>query len=276
MFKAASNGGGVPVTNVKLPQGCDYAFGRLDATALHGAGLGFVCRYLSPDTGKNLTAAEAAELHAAGVSIVLVWEGSGTAALGGKAQGNADGKEALRQAEALGVPRNVPIYFAVDFDPLSSQLPAIGEYFQGVGAILGAHRVGVYGGYTTVGAILNEKLATFAWQTLAWSAGRVQPHAHIYQYSNGHTIAGVGVDFDRALVSSFGQWAPAKPVPTPHGTAAANLLVDVGERKWSVTHRLHLPRPTFGTGGTGDFTIERLPDEGEYLCAKVRVHAGKR
>ena len=52
--------------------GLDYAWSRPSIAALKATGARFVCRYLSPDTTKNLTRGEAALLLSAGISIVVV------------------------------------------------------------------------------------------------------------------------------------------------------------------------------------------------------------
>ena len=56
------------------------------------------------------------------------------AALGGNARGVSDGREALAQANALGVPASLPIFFAVDFD--ASAAPAlIGQFESAIGLL---------------------------------------------------------------------------------------------------------------------------------------------
>src|SRR5581483_4783081 len=54
-------------------RGVDYAWGRPGGATLRAQGYTFAARYLSYDTtGKNITAAEANSLHAAGVDVVVV------------------------------------------------------------------------------------------------------------------------------------------------------------------------------------------------------------
>ena len=155
--------------------GVDYSWGRPDLAALAKAGKAFVCRYLSRDgSGKNLTAAEAAKLSAAGLSIVVVWEDGKDRALAGRAAGARDAREAARQAEVCGMPGGRPIYFAVDFDATAGQLPEVLAYLDGAASVLGRGRVGVYGGIRTVAAALDGGHAALAWQTYAWSGGQYQ------------------------------------------------------------------------------------------------------
>jgi glycoside hydrolase-like protein len=189
-----------------MPQGVDYAFGRPSMSALKNAGVKFVCRYLSHSPSKNLTRAEAEKLTDAGIWIVVVWETTAQRALSGHAGGVADAKDAEAQARSCGMPDDRPVYFAVDWDASSGQQAAINAYLDGAASVLGKGRVGIYGGYGPVKRALDGRHATWAWQTYAWSGGRWDGRAQLQQYSNGHTIGGVGCDYDRAEKSDYGQW----------------------------------------------------------------------
>jgi hypothetical protein len=207
--------------------GVDLAWGRPRVSALQGAGVHYVCRYLSHDsTGKNLTHAEAKTYSDAGIWIVVVWESTANAALGGHGAGVTDAHAAEAQALACGMPPNRPIYFAVDFDAAAGDRAPIMAYLDGAGTVLGKHRVGVYGSYRVCKWALDGGNAAWAWQTYAWSGGLWDPRAQLEQYSNDHLIDGVGLDYDRATKADYGQWkigvdpgpAPApKPTPTPKG-----------------------------------------------------------
>lgn len=187
--------------------GVDYAWGRPGASALKRAGAKFACRYLSHDTtGKNLTRAEADELSEAGLWLVVVWETAANRALDGKAAGTADAQAAAGQAKACGMPDDRPIYFAVDWDASSSQQSAINAYLDGAASVLGRDRVGLYAGYGPVNRAFDAGKITYGWQTYAWSGGRWDARAQLQQYSNDHTINGVGLDYDRAVKSDYGQW----------------------------------------------------------------------
>lgn len=189
-----------------MPEGIDYAFGRPAVAELRDAGVRFVCRYMSHSPSKNLTAAEARELSDAGIWVVVVWETTAQRALDGHAAGIDDAMDAQRQALACGMPSDRPIYFAVDWDATSGQQAAINAYLDGAGSVLGWGRVGIYGGYGPVKRALDAGKAHWAWQTYAWSGGRWDPRAQLQQYSNGHTLGGVGCDYDRATTSDYGQW----------------------------------------------------------------------
>ncbi len=204
-------------------EGVDYSFsGPMSGAQAKANGISFVCRYVSsPGNPKNLRHEEVADFKAHGIGIVVVFEGAETNAMGGRHQGVIDAQAADAQVKELGI-AGCPIYFAVDFEPSQSQLPMVGEYLQGASATIGLHRAGVYGGYAVVEHALDNKLVTYAWQTLAWSGGNVHPHCHIYQYdcsTSDHkvVVAGVEVDRNRTVASSadYGQaGGPGAPNPT--------------------------------------------------------------
>jgi hypothetical protein len=195
--------------------GIDWAWGHPDIPALKAAKVEFACRYLSHDASKNLTFAQAKALGKAGIDCVVVWETAANRALAGRTAGASDAQAALTQAMGCGMPAGCPIYFAVDFDETQEQAKAVAEYFRGVHSVLDfagpagmPHPVpvGVYGGYWSVRRLFNAGLVRYGWQTYAWSGGQWERRAQLRQYSNGHTVAGVSCDFNRAAANDFGQW----------------------------------------------------------------------
>lgn len=187
-------------------QGVDLASRVAHPDALKAAGIRFVCRYVSTaGNPKNLTASEAAMLKAAGLAIVVVYETTATAALGGRIVGQLDARKAVSQAEACGV-RDRPIYFAVDFDATPAQMPWIRAYIGGAADAIGHDRVGVYGSYSVVSSIMSQRICKYGWQTYAWSDGKWYPDAQLQQYQNGVTLGGQTVDRDRATTKDYGQW----------------------------------------------------------------------
>jgi hypothetical protein len=185
-----------PRSAARLPLfGLDWAWGNLPVSALHTIGAHFACRYLSDDPSKNLSPAESKRLHAGGILRVVVWETYGQRALAGRLAGIEDARAALAQARACGLPGDgLPwcIYFGVDFPATG---PDVEPYFTGVQSELGAGHAGVYGGIAPVRYLLDKGLVKYAWQTYAWSSGQWEPRAQLLQFSNGHTVAGVGCDF---------------------------------------------------------------------------------
>jgi hypothetical protein len=190
-------------------EGVDYAFSQPSTAALVAAGKRFACRYGGPGSaGKQLDAAELAALSAAGIAVVANAEGAADGLKGGYAAGRSWAADADQYFRALGMPADRPIYLSVDFDASSSHWPALDAAMDGAASVLGRDRVGVYGGYRVIAhfASMKDRLATWYWQTYAWSAGRWHPAAHIQQYRNGVTIGGADCDLNRAMVSDYGQW----------------------------------------------------------------------
>lgn len=189
--------------------GLDYVTGPPIA-GLKAAGVTFVCRYLSEVNDltriKLLSLDEAKTLSQAGIAIVSNYEWYADRALEGHASGVADAQTATSQHTACGGPASKPIYFSVDFDATPANMSAIIDYFHGVASVIGLSRTGAYGSYYVVKALLDVGAITWGWQTYAWSGGQWEPRAHIQQYSNGVTLAGLSVDYNRSLKSDFGQW----------------------------------------------------------------------
>lgn len=188
-------------------EGVDYSDARPDPDQLYAAGKRFVVRYLAykPNT-KVLGPDELATLQRRGFGVVLNWEQGSGDMLYGYDRGVAHAKEALTQANALGAPSSIPIYFSCDVDTVSSaQRQAAGDYLNGCASILGRNRVGVYGEFEVIEALVPT-YAVYGWQTYAWSHGAVSEKAHLLQYQNDVTIGGGSVDLDRALQAQFGGW----------------------------------------------------------------------
>lgn len=213
-----------------MSKGIDYAFSpHPSIAALKSAGVTFVCRYISSfapndSNGKNLSAAEARALHAAGIALVVVVEEGASRMLAGHSAGVSDAQHADAVVKAVGL-AGIPVYFACDFDAAEGQQPAINAYLDGAASIIGKQRTGVYGGYYVVKRALDGKHAAYAWQTRAWSGGQWDTRAQLRQ---GATVSlgGASVDADVSMTADYGQWPrpkvaappaqkPAKPVADP-------------------------------------------------------------
>lgn len=190
-------------------EGLDYSFTRPDLAEVVEAGYRFVVRYLCTYpacAGKVLTADELADIRGHGLDLAVVWEYDTHDALEGFPAGWRHGSMALSQARSLGLPDTMAIYFAVDFDATPEQLVTVADYFRGIASVVPIGRVGVYGGIRTIRTLHAAGVVTWLWQTYAWSNGQVYGPTHVYQYSNGHMIAGAICDLNTARVPSFGQW----------------------------------------------------------------------
>ena len=183
--------------------GVDYAWGRKPYDALQKAGVKFVMRYISLDATKDLSKAELGALRKRGIKVGLVFEAGAKRALEGHATGAKDAAYCRSRARALGL-GTIPIYFAVDWDATDADKPHVADYLKGAVSVLGFERVGVYGSYYVVRYMAQNGACRWFWQTYAWSGGLVHPQAHILQYRNGQTIAGLSVDFDKATTDPAG------------------------------------------------------------------------
>jgi hypothetical protein len=175
--------------------GVDYAWGGKPYDDFKRAGIKFAMRYISHDPGKDLTLAEKDQLFRRGINVGLVFESTAGRAKTGRSGGRQDAMYANARVKALGLD-GIPIYFAVDFDATESQKPIIADYLSGAAAVIGKHRVGVYGGYHVVKYMYDKNVCEWFWQTYAWSGGLVHPKAHIYQYRNGVRIGGLSCDMN--------------------------------------------------------------------------------
>lgn len=194
---------------------------EVPASAHHAVGSSVALRYLSRSTAKVVTAAEHAHYKAGGIDLVLVFEDAGRPDQSDYAGGKADALFALQQAVSiLGAPPRPPrIRFAADYDPAGH--PELADaYSDGWAAVLPRARCGPYGNDQMVGHAHARGFESL-WQTYAWSGGRFfsAPGNSVYQYSNDHTVAGVGVDYDHVFGEDFGQWdyhAAAPVALDPH------------------------------------------------------------
>ena len=170
---------------------------------------GFVIRYYSHNTHKNLTTNEIRALVDAGLKVGVVWETTGDhASYFTRAQGEADARDALKMANEVGQPLGSTIYFAVDCDTVpGTPENGVTAYFAAVHATFlkaGApFLIGVYGSGTICGAIRADGFASHAW--LAQSRGWSGYHAYReYDLIQGPTQNGWGTNFDTNTVREGG------------------------------------------------------------------------
>jgi hypothetical protein len=238
----------------------DYSVARPSVQTLRSAGVTAVGRYIGWDSvagyssiGKNLSAPESKALLAAGISIFLSFEYAPDAAAHGTSQGTSDGQLAKAQLAELDAPPSMAVYFAVDYDmpdyaPSLADTPAnamaklgpVGQYFKAINNLKYPYEVGVYGGYWTVKRVMDAKLATKAWQTIAWSGGLLDHRAVLYQNNAPAPIGGSDTDVRENAVTDpdFGQWPrPASVVKPPSGQYAVPV-VTVSVHPISVTFNL--------------------------------------
>src|SRR6185437_11280319 len=122
------------------------------------------------------------------------------AAEGGRSQGVSDAQCAVSRLRAIGAPANTPVYFAVD-EASAGIIGSVDSYFRGVDSVIGVKRDGAYGDDGCLRYLYKHHIASWFWQTPAWSGGADFAHRNLFQYN----FLG-NIDQDKAYSSYFGQF----------------------------------------------------------------------
>lgn len=187
------------------------------AAKIRAEGIDFVGRYLVPETySKAITAQESAALRDNGLAILLCWEIGSTDMRGGASRGAADGAQARRLAERLGVPAGATIYFAADYNVPMGDLILCEQYLSAAQATLGKYRVGAYGGERLISFLADRGLPITLWQCVAWTNEFCEAAAVIQYAWQGDPRAkelaariGFAVDLDSCEdMRAAGLWMP--------------------------------------------------------------------
>ncbi|MBD8506888.1 DUF1906 domain-containing protein [Hoyosella sp. G463] len=193
----------------------DYAAGVPSAASIKRAGYRGVIRYMSEPRaswmiGKPMRASEVADMKSQGLAIVSCYQfgkdvtSDWRAGYNGGTRHAAIGERLHREA---GGPANAVIYAAIDSNPSSSELELVAGYIRGWQDTIGAARTGVYANYPTIEFLRGRGLGRYFWMHNWGSGGRVHPAAHIHQFEIDRlTVDGVGIDRNRILKPSYGQW----------------------------------------------------------------------
>ena len=217
----------VTTAGVPVAYGLDFSWGRPPVDAIIGGGWSFVCRYgCYGESGKKLSAAEAAEYLAAGILPVSNWEHEAAAWKQGYARGWDDAVAADPFFRSCGAGPQDPIYFSIDTDVLDSELPVAAAYLQGIRDVIGWERTGAYGGYKVIRYLFDKGLIRFGWQTYAWSYGKWEPRAQIRQVLNGQDLAGHAVDYNEAWHAVYGGWGQSGQPYSVEGSVILNCPDD--------------------------------------------------
>jgi hypothetical protein len=146
-----------------------------------------------------------------GLGMALVFEESAGNWRSGAAQGRVDGRRARDHANAIGFPANRPIYMAIDQDVVSvAEFASMIEYLRGAAESLGGlHVTGVYGEADVIdrarsARVNGQPVATWFWQTKAWSKGRVTA-ANLLQLIGTVYVGGIACDINDVLADDWGQ-----------------------------------------------------------------------
>jgi hypothetical protein len=152
---------------MNFPAVVDYSYGRPSPSSIANSGYVGALRYLGHD-GRCLTRGEADGLLAAGLGIGLIYEEAASACLGGWNTGVQHANNANRYADEVGAP-DVPIFYAVDFQPTPDQLYGpIVEYFRGAMSV-GGRPVLAYGCAMVMQCLCGDVVFPDSWQCAAWS-----------------------------------------------------------------------------------------------------------
>jgi LysM repeat protein len=268
----------------------DYSFARPDLTALKNAGFNKVMRYLSPNgQPKTINGAELGSLHNAGMSVGFVYEWYAARAKEGRAAGEYDGHIALQQANELGIPADVPLFAAVDYDAPESDQGAINDYIDGFSSVVGSRGRAAYGGYWVIKRLFEQGKIDFGWQTYAWSGGQWYEKAQLRQVLNGQTVGGGAVDFNESLGDVVWEpgntQAPAPTVPAPQPAGGTHqYAMQRGDTLWGLeaangwTHGTLLALNPGWAGREGSMpigTVLNLPGGGAAPAAPQYTPLGK-
>lgn len=258
----------------------DYV-AKKDPAAVAAAGVRLCVRYISPTRSnpKNLTPAERDALLAGGLSVALVWENATTDPLAGRARGLAHGAIAGQFARDLGYPSWFEIIVAVDFNVTAAQLPVVLDYLAGFKETSG-YAQGTYGKDIVITAAHDAGLSTLGWQTVAWSGGRISPHADVIQHAhNVHpSILALGSVDDNTVLRTFRAWSTVQDPPPeepamlasnqearqmPWGLSAPGAEIFlIGTRKRSVSPEEY--KDLYANGPAAPLTnatLDSIPDE---------------
>ena len=201
-----------------LRRGYD-AYSPPPATGAWAAGYRFGMHYLGGSKDKDATVAEVAACFAAGLDFGLNYEGGTGDIVGGFAGGVSAATLANQQADAIGAPRWVWIYYSVDRSATADQVRA---YFQGIASVHGRPAAG-YGG-TEMLAMLDEGLIVGWWQANAgswsgWGSSNFPSHPRAcMRQIVGRTLPDPGgsIDENVQLMVDCGLWlSPTSSLPVP-------------------------------------------------------------
>lgn len=184
-----------------------------NAARLVAAGYTAVGLYLFRSSAfkQKLTRAAALAISKAGLYIFTVWENGQptTAEYFSALRGDSDAVYAIEEAEAIGQPKDTPIYFAVDYDAKEADLAYITAYFRQVRpkVVAAGYKVGAYGSGMVLAHLASLGLIQYSWLSQskgfagyqAWKA-----KANIVQGAST-TILGMDVDTD-TINGNAGGW----------------------------------------------------------------------
>lgn len=215
----------------------DFSFARPPVSVLVANGFKTVVRYISGSgvtgggSGKNATKAELDTYLAAGLGVMLVWEQTVLAPLGGRAQGLKDGLRSWGLLRELGCPEDVPVLVAVDFDVTAGNIKVVSEYVRAFAENCKPFPIGVYGDADILLAVGGLSRVGWIPSARSWSSKNL---ASAVNAGFVHAFQGLSYNLDNQyavdpnlVVAPFPVWStvvdpivpivPVVPVVPPKG-----------------------------------------------------------
>src|SRR5574340_1012652 len=157
-----------------------------------------ICRYLSDGgeqlPGKQLLPDEAASYLEHDIALVSNWESWADRMREGEQAGREDAGRAGDWHNHCGGPDHGVIYFSCDYDAPEGDQGAIDDYLRACIDVLGADRVGLYGGYWPLSRAKVAMPSLRLWQTLAWSGSNRCDGLNMLQRIGFVTVGGAQCD----------------------------------------------------------------------------------
>jgi len=220
--------------------GTDYSAGELSPSELNQFtqyDIRFLIRYIgwpgNPKCISHYPGAYQAHVNAGRIVLLVAEQGTSDAA-GGFAGGVAMAQRALADANSIGYPDSLPIFFCADgwLDTQNISVATAMAYLDGAASVMGRARTGAYGFRDFIGAAQAGGHARWLWLcgSAPTDAEVAQGWPHFYQWNNG-TInpGGLAADLDwaypgvldalqAASAQASGQAGQAPPWPLPDGS----------------------------------------------------------
>lgn len=210
----------------------------LAGATLAGLGIPTALRYGGVgSTGKRLTIAEVADLHAHGILVLGVIESTANRSDGGYNAGVADGEAALADPALA----SLPILFATDDQSVDTQANV--DYVRGFRDVVGQVRTGAYGFGPFMASVHTAGVASWFWQAgPAPSRTGTSGFVHFWQRQGGPAVASDGpaspttINLGGKIADLNNQlrevvlmdWSDQIPFPTtanPKGTAPVSMCI---------------------------------------------------
>lgn len=200
----------------------DYSAGFPGALNIVRAGHIGAIRYIGfPTRTKCTTRAELEDFTRKGLGMALVYEDTAGDWRLGFGRGRDAAIRARNHATTIGFPTDRPIYMAIDQDvATTAEFNQMADYLAGAAAVLGLPWTGVYGEHDVCLVAAQRGVATWFWQTRAWSGTPIKyfPGRHLYQRIGSEPVGGIDCDVNDVSKPDWGQHPMPRPVEEEEDT----------------------------------------------------------